>query len=395
MNVAVIGGGIFGMASALELTLRGHKVTLFEKDSIPAQNASSTDVSKGIRRTWYGDDDKYVELVEQAAYKWREWESSLKTRVYHQTGSYLILESLEPGSPMHNSLKVLKSRGAKLEILSAKEGKAKFPQINTLPDEICVYDPWGGYIESSNAIIHLLSLALEMQIDILEGHEVSAIEDLGDSASLTSGKLSLNFDRVVVATGAWIANLLPSIGSNMRVTQQEMLFIKTPDSDAFSRKTMPVWSVAPDGDGWYGFPILKEGYTKLAREPLGEIVEPNVERSGTNYFKSQAIDFMTARIPGMAEGEIVGGRKCLYTNTPDDHFAIDWVPGSQTMIVAGGGSGHGFKFGGVIGDLVADVLEEKDQPKLDLFRIGERFSSDQIYRPENKTRGFATERNKI
>ncbi|MEE2885465.1 MAG: FAD-dependent oxidoreductase, partial [Chloroflexota bacterium] len=183
MNVAVIGGGIFGMASALELTLRGHKVTLFEKDSIPAQNASSTDVSKGIRRTWYGDDDKYVELVEQAAYKWREWESSLKTRVYHQTGSYLILESLEPGSPMHNSLKVLKSRGAKLEILSAKEGKAKFPQINTLPDEICVYDPWGGYIESSNAIIHLLSLALEMQIDILEGHEVSAIEDLGDSAS--------------------------------------------------------------------------------------------------------------------------------------------------------------------------------------------------------------------
>lgn len=94
----------------------------------------------------------------------------------------------------------------------------------------------------------------------------------------------------------------------------------------------------------------------------------------------------------MAEGEIVGGRKCLYTNTPDDHFAIDWVPGSQTMIVAGGGSGHGFKFGGVIGELVADVLEERYQPKLDLFRIGERFSSDKIYRPENQTRGFATER---
>ena len=392
MNVAVIGGGIFGMASALEITLRGHKTTIFEKESIPATNASSTDVSKGIRRTWYGDDGIYVDLVEQAADKWREWEKSFNSRIYHQTGSYLILTSLEPGTPMHNSIKVLKDRGTKLEILSAKEGKAKFPQINTFQDEICVHDPWGGYIESGSAIRHLLSLALELKINVFEGHEISAIEDLGDSVSVTSGNLSMRFDRVVVAAGAWIANLLPSIGSSMRVTQQEMLFIKVPDSNAFSRKVMPVWSVEPDSDGWYGFPVLKEGYTKLAREPLGEIVDPDVGRSGTRDFKSQAIDFMTARIPGMAEGKIVGGRKCLYTNTPDDHFAIDWMPGSQTMILAGGGSGHGFKFGGVIGELVADVLEERYQPKLDLFRIGDRFSSDKIYRPENQTRGFATER---
>jgi N-methyl-L-tryptophan oxidase len=64
---------------------------------------------------------------------------------------------------------------------------------------------------------------------------------------------------------------------------------------------------------------------------------------------------------------------CLYENTPDRDFIIDWVPGSRRILVAGGGSGHGFKFGGSIGAVIADALEEKANPLGDLFRIGKRF----------------------
>ena len=74
MNVGIVGAGIFGMAAAIEIRERGHDVKIFDQGRVPYENAASTDVSKGIRRMWYaGDNETYVELVESAAAKWRQW----------------------------------------------------------------------------------------------------------------------------------------------------------------------------------------------------------------------------------------------------------------------------------------------------------------------------------
>jgi glycine/D-amino acid oxidase-like deaminating enzyme len=55
---------------------------------------------------------------------------------------------------------------------------------------------------------------------------------------------------------------------------------------------------------------------------------------------------------------------------------IDWVPGSQRILIAGGGSGHGAKFGGSIGEVIADALEDKANPLGGVFRIGNRFDAE-------------------
>ena len=79
MHIGVIGGGIFGMATALELRSRGHEVTLCERGTIPAADASSTDVSKAIRRIHYPEEE-YIELVTQAAQQWVTGRSALAPR---------------------------------------------------------------------------------------------------------------------------------------------------------------------------------------------------------------------------------------------------------------------------------------------------------------------------
>jgi glycine/D-amino acid oxidase-like deaminating enzyme len=96
-----------------------------------------------------------------------------------------------------------------------------------------------------------------------------------------------------------------------------------------------------------------------------------VSREVSPAFLERAAAFVARRMPALARGELAGGRACLYTNTPDHHFVIDYV--LPRVLVAGGGSGHGFKFGGSIGPVIADALEARANRLGDLFRLGSRF----------------------
>ena len=375
MNVGVIGAGVFGLASAIELRARGHPVTVFEQGTAPYDGASSTDVSKAIRRTMYaGDNETYVELVERAARQWREWEERFGTSFYHQVGGAAILDGMEPGSPMHASVEFLRGRGADLRVLAASEARARFPQFRIADHEIVVHDPWAGYVESARAVSFMCRLAREEGVLVREESPVTGVEERAGRVEVTlGGDERVPFDRAVVSVGPWVGRLLPEVGRHVRVTHQEMILIEPPTPGPFAGDSMPVWVVDPVREAWYGFPVLRGGYAKVAKDPPGDTVDPDVDRSGTTEFAEEAMAFLERRIPGLARGRVVGGRSCLYTATPDDHFIVDWVPGSSRVLAAGGGSGHGFKFGGSIGPVVADAVEDVLNPLGDRFRIGNRF----------------------
>src|SRR5690242_16420438 len=102
MNVGIVGGGIFGVASAIELRERGHDVTVFEQGQIPNERASSTDTSKTIRRM-YGKNATYVELVERAARKWQEWHEQLGGGIYFPIGQLHIEDNFRPDMRIYDS----------------------------------------------------------------------------------------------------------------------------------------------------------------------------------------------------------------------------------------------------------------------------------------------------
>ena len=55
---------------------------------------------------------------------------------------------------------------------------------------------------------------------------------------------------------------------------------------------------------------------------------------------------------------------CFYTRTPDEHFILGPSPDSPRIILASPCSGHGFKFAGLIGEILADLATtgETDKP---------------------------------
>jgi sarcosine oxidase len=375
VKIAVIGAGVFGAAAAVELIECGHQVTLFDMDLVPAPRASSTDECKAIRRVYYAQDKAgYVDLVESSARQWHVWEQVTGRHVLHRAGHLSILSSFAHDSLMADSVRLLHDRGAtEVEMLSARMLRQRFPQFSVADDEIGVYDPWGGYLESTSAVRLLIDIARDAGVELRERTRVTGLDENPAEVVIYTGDLSRSFDQAVVAAGAWIGRLLPAIARRLFTTRQELLLLPTPNVEAFTYPRMPVWSADPDGDQWYGFPLLREGRVKVARDRLGPEVDADIDRTGTSAFAEDVVTMLKQRIPGLAEFKESYGRSCLYTMAPDAHFIIDRVPGFERLIVAGAGSGHGFKFGGVIGQLIASVVEDRVNTNNEMFQIGDRF----------------------
>lgn len=375
MRVAVIGAGIFGLATALELRVRNHAVCLFEQGSVPNPHASSTDNSKVIRRDGYGRLSEYVELAERAALQWARWHERIGD-IYFRVGKLHVTRHFEPDSIAHLSWERFKDEPLGSRMLSRQEAGDRFPQFAYREEDVIIHDAWSGYVRSGAALTGLAGIAQEEGVQILADTMVLEVAEDLRTVRIRHGGGTSGFDMAVVCGGPWVGRLVPALVEHLCVTRQEMAFFNPGDADQYRREITPVWSFAPYDDGWYGLPLLHEGYVKVAMGKRVHEVDADVERVATPEFLEEAQRFVAARLPGLASGELVGSRACLYTNTPDHHFIIDRAPGRQLTVIAGGGSGHGFKFGGSIGPVVADVVEDVENPLGKLFRIGDRLNAD-------------------
>jgi len=361
------------VAAALELRARGHAVTLFERGEIPNAEASSTDVSKIIRRTSYPE-PTYIELATRAANQWRIWHERLSQSIYYQTGILIVfgdgIDSRD--TEILRSCEKLSRQDQDISQLTLAEARLRFPQFAIEDGDTVFHDSWAGYLRSGQAVADLAALARDDGVVIREHATIEAVEDTTATVRVAWDDDAATFDRVVVAAGPWIADLVPQLAARVRLTRQQMAFFEPQDRQPFERDRFPAWMFSEADALWYGFPFLHEGYVKIAEDSRIDETTVDVAREPTPAFLDWAREFAANRIPGLGSAKVVGGRSCLYTNMPDIHFVIDWAPGSDRVLIAGCGSGHGFKFGGAIGPVIADALEDRHNPAGDLFRIGER-----------------------
>ena len=376
MNICIVGAGIFGMAAALELRNRGHEITLIERGQIPNPEASSTDVSKVIRRTNYPN-ETYVELVTRAAAQWQEWHNRTSRSIYFHHGALIVSRDLEADHETHAGWETLNRLGKDVYELTAGEVRERFPQFTVSDEDSIFFDPWAGYLRSGQALEDLAKLADDAGVTTRENALVTAVEDTPSGARVRTESGWKDCDRAVVSAGPWVAELIPEMEKRVRITRQQMAFFAPEDPGPFERTRFPVWMIFSPGNLWYGFPHLHEGFVKVAEDSKWDDAEVDVSREPTDEFLAWAREFVARRIPGLSAAPLVGGRSCLYTNMAnmkDEEFVIDWARGCERVLIAGCGCGHGFKFGGAIGPVIADAVEDRENPLGDLFRIGNRFS---------------------
>jgi glycine/D-amino acid oxidase-like deaminating enzyme len=130
----------------------------------------------------------------------------------------------------------------------------------------------------------------------------------------------------------------------------------------FQSPALPPWAADLSNTGWYGFPALADGTLKIANHGPGLRVDPEGGRDVAPGTVEQFRAFLAESLPELLDAPIAQTRTCLYCDTFDSDFWIDEDPQRQGLIVATGGSGHGFKFLPVIGGIVADLLEKVANP---------------------------------
>ena len=344
-RILIIGGGTFGLNTALELKVRGYTVTLLEPGPLPHPDASSTDISKVIRMD-YGKDELYLGMMEEALIEWRAWNQEFGETLFHETGVlYLTLDGMQPGDFEYESYQRLKARGHILERLTQDDIRRRFRVWNADLYSDGYYNPQGGWAASGRVVTLLAQKARGAGVEILEGTTFDSIIERGGrvvGVETTGGK-EFRADWVIFCAGAWTPTLLPWLTEVMWPTAQAVFHFKTGDISDYQPPTFPTWTADVGKTGWYGFPAQNNGTLKLANHGEGWRRDPRLPRTVPAEAEARFRQFLTESLPGLGYAPKIFERLCFYCDTFDGDFWVDKDPDRPGLLVSAGGSGHAFK----------------------------------------------------
>ncbi len=365
-DVVVAGAGAFGGWTALVLRERGYKVTLLDAYGVGNSRASSGDESRHLR-AGYDDRAVYSGWAFRAMAEWKSREQEFGKKLMYpaprlqMAGS--LTKALSAQRAIFDELKI------PYEILGQDDLRRRYPQIN--------FDDIGtAFVETptSSAVLKAREsvVAVADRFAAKGGTVRIAQAKPGAVAGRTLADLDLgrngrlSASLFVFACGPWLPKLFPQIlGRKISSPRRELYYWGVPAGDTrFNWPNLPTWS--DDVLGNYGFPNFDRG-VKVAPPHAGLFQQDpdEDERVPSAYLMRRAREWVARRFPGMADMPILESRICQVETTANGDFIIDRHPDFDNVWIVGGGSGHGFKHGPLIGGYVADrVLGSMGDPEL-------------------------------
>jgi glycine/D-amino acid oxidase-like deaminating enzyme len=369
LHVAVVGAGAFGGWTALHLLRRGARVTLLDAWGPGNSRASSGGETRVIRGV-YGTDDLYTEWAARAVAMWRQAEARWNRPLYRRTG-VLWMCGGDDGY-VRDSIPRMRDAGLPIAEIGVEEARGTYPQIDFDGVETVFLETEAGYLLARQGCQAVAAAVSD------EGGDVRLLaaapgpfrDGRIERLELSDGS-SLQADLYVFACGPWLGSLFPeAIGERfLRVTRQEIFFFGTPPGDArFTDAGCPVWLEMGE-PRFYGIPGNEHRGFKVADDTRGEPFDPTSgDRLPSPAALEKARAFLARRFRALADAPVVEARVCQYENSPDGHFLFAPHPQAENVWLLGGGSGHGYKFGPVLGEHAAGVLLGGEAPH-DLFRL--------------------------
>jgi glycine/D-amino acid oxidase-like deaminating enzyme len=370
-EIVVVGAGAFGGWTALYLREMGFSVTLVDQYGPGNSRAASGGESRQIR-AGYGERELYTRWVLQAFERWKAREAAWGRRIFFQTGQLTLARQWT--KELTDTKSVFDKLGVKYEIVKHDDLVRQYSQMSMEGIAFAMYTPSTGVLKAREGCV-AVAQAFEKQ----GGRFVTAKVDIGNRSGNTLQDVALSTGQrlaaqtFVFACGPWLPKVFPSVMKNKLITPRRVVFFygTPPGDERFTYPNFPTWAV----DDAYGFPSIEGKGFKVVPTFARLLVDPDTqERTPTADELRGGRELVSKWFPALAQQPLVESKVCQQEDSIDDHFIVNQHPELSNVWLVGGGSGHGYKHGIMLGEYVANRVVGKDSsPELaETFKLKDR-----------------------
>ena len=370
-DATVVGGGIIGLLTAWQLAESGEHTLLLEQHQISYPEGSSRGASRAFGDTHLRNIDFY--FARNSRHLWQKLERVTGRKLLHLNGG------LDIATGRDSIMKITAKLNARHSPYDFYEGAAlsrRYPQWKRSSRMYALYSPNAGILRADRCMNAAVSAARKCGVVIRDQSRVVDIDPKGPSKTTlvktSSGKV-YRTQKLVIAAGPWAQSILMRLGVRLELNvsqEQTVYFAPRRNAELFMPENSPVW----DWDGSefvYGFPIFEKAGIKIAFHQDGHHLKNLMEfrKTPSESVIKRLRAFLNRHMPDAA-GKAFGATTCLYTNTSDDDFVIDTVPGFRRIVFFAGCNGRAFHCAPAISSVLKElVCESKTRLNISPFGL--------------------------
>ena len=351
----VLGVGGMGSATLYHLATRGHRVLGLERFNIPHTMGSSHGITRIIRMAYF-EHPGYVPLLRRSYALWRELQQDVGEQLLYITGS---IDAGPPDSPtFQGSKSSCELHNLEHQVLTSTELSERFPAYQLPDDFMAVYQPEGGFVLPERSIVSHVALAQQHGAEVHGCEQVISWEPTANGVRVKTDHGEYSAKRLVITAGAWASKMANCLNQIAVPERQVLIWMQPKQPELFSPQRFPVFNMASEQGQFYGLPIHGVPGFKFGRwHHFNENVDPDTIDRNPNARDEVLLRAFADRYFPQGAGPTLSMAVCMFTNTADEHFILDFHPDCEQVIIAAGFSGHGFKFCSVVGEIMADLAE--------------------------------------
>ena len=369
VRAVVVGAGAFGGWTALWLRRAGAEVTLVDAWGPGNSRASSGGETRLIRAS-YGPRRVYSAMVARGLEIWRDHQARWGEPLFFPVG--MLRMSSDASEYAKAAVPILRELGLAVEEFDGDELARRYPQINPEGISYALFERDAGYLLARRGCERVLRDFLAEGGRFLRAEAAPGTTGGGRMRDIRlSDGSSVEADLFVFACGPWLARLFPEFDPPLvRPTRQEVFFFGPPAGYAdLTDAAFPTWI---DDGPFYGVPGSAGRGFKIADDTRGAPFDPTTgDRTPSAAGMRAAREYMEGRFPAMRGAPLLEARVCQYEQSADGNLIVDTHPEAANAWIAGGGSGHGYKLGAALGEMLADQAlgQREKEPFFSLSRL--------------------------
>lgn len=347
-DVAIIGAGIIGLATAYYLSKKGMKLAIIEKNYIGS--GSTLRCIGGIRQQF--STPTSIRVMKESVSLFAQMKEEFGFSVdFHQGGYLLLAHDEQLVEVFKSNIQIQRQEGVNVSLLTPEETKDLVPELNIAGLLAAAYCPDDG-----QAYPFLVLKGYKQKLDAKRQafylhNPVTKIEKPKNFILTLQDGCQLEAPKVVLSAGPWTRELAQQMGLDLPLYPERHEALVTERIP----KIIDPMLVDYRQDGCYFHQYLS-GHIVGCYTPYPNF--PGICHEASLEFLREMGKRMIRLVPALEKATILRQWAGCYTMTPDGSPIVDESPISN-LYIASGMSGHGFMFGPGIGRHLAHFIAEE------------------------------------